>query len=103
MFAHEGEVVNERVKEREYGESIVGRIVLAKEEKMRWKESRKEEKKETQGKKIRQALDLIFESLIQLTLGCSLVRDVSWLQCRFSMVLKYCLCGYPLCIFLQLL
>ena len=47
MFAHEGEVVNERVKEREYGESIVGRIVLAKEEKMRWKENRKEEKKET--------------------------------------------------------
>lgn len=45
MFAHEREVVNERVKEREYGESIVERTVLAKEEKMRWIESRKEERK----------------------------------------------------------
>lgn len=60
-------------------------------------------KKETRGKKRRQALALIFELLIQLTLGCSLVWGVSWLQCRFSVVLKYCLCGYLLCIFLQLL
>lgn len=29
MFAHEGEVVNKSVRERRYGESIVGRILLA--------------------------------------------------------------------------